>query len=1099
MGFDGWTIAGAFTLGAAALLRNLFLEPEDAVEPFERVKVPTSEEGSPVPLVYGRVRMRSPNTLWWGNLDRDEVREGIYDHFVGIQLGLCLGCPLSNSWATLHKIWVGEKLFHSQVGGHTHSDAGVEFTESDTEFFGGRGEGGGFSARVFFYGGSFTQDVNSALSDSIGALSSPVPVPAYRGLAYVYLGDANIGETPQLQPLSFEIEVQPDALTYGAIGDDANPAEVIYDLIRSDWGRLGLPVERVDLASFQAAAATLATEVHGTSLIASNQGDAWSLIRTLLRQIDGLLYEEPTTGQLTLRLVRADYVASGLDVYDEDDIIEMQEFSVAQLQSTANQVRVTYTSRIDDYADRVAVAQNHASILEQGQIRTVDVTFRGISTSTLAQAVATRELQTLIQPLKRLRFRARRQAATLRPGDVIKVSWADYGVNELVCRVVSLDLGTLEDGDVAVTLVEDKFATNFSIWTPQDPQFDSDPVPNPTPTTTQRILELPRWWTLFGYNVSRFADPDDSILGYLVLAPHSNHTSFESQVSSDAGTSYATDRAAHVFGFTPTATLNGGYAIDTPEYDTSVGITLSNVSDVSVFANATESQIRSGAANLILIGDELLCFENFSLSAGGTIVTLTNVWRGVLDTSPRAHSNGATVWLWFASGINVAGDRVWRLGEQDLRARIIPNTGYGVLSEDTATVTSDIDIEERPDRAYPPDMLTIDGRTGHGAVFMYTTNMLTRAATLDLLWRSRSRLETTVTRADDNVEAQGDDSVDANPTRYVVRHQINGGGYTETTVAVLTTTLAVDEGDTVDLEVYGERNADANLRSLFPVLRTFDVIMTNKVNTLPGMGLVGAWGVRLMVGGYSGNLVRIRDTSDDTETNYGANEFGRLLQVTTTGEARVVTIYDQTGNGNDLTAPTTGAQPLLVQTVNGSHLDSVVDFDGSNDTLETASFLSTSGNALLTSASVGMWSGTWDGLSSNAGAFWALEGDSSVRYGLSARSGLLVLDHNGIEDSTSFVDPSNTNDELSFIASLGTGGRTVWQETADNAVIDRTSSTSITYSSGVDYQLRLGRRPGGSGYLAHGFHELSLYSAPSALTPDMRDAVLVDLFQGWWR
>lgn len=75
---------------------------------------------------------------------------------------------------------------------------------------------------------------------------------------------------------------------------------------------------------------------------------------------------------------------------------------------------------------------------------------------------------------------------------------------------------------------------------------------------------------------------------------------------------------------------------------------------------------------------------------------------------------------------------------------------------------------------------------------------------------------------------------------------------------------------------------------------------------------------RRLTSSYSGSLIRLRRDSDDEEADYGYDGSGDLdvASIATwvgSGDAYLVTIYDQSGNGNDLTQSTAANQiPFVV-------------------------------------------------------------------------------------------------------------------------------------------------------------------------------------------
>jgi hypothetical protein len=81
-----------------------------------------------------------------------------------------------------------------------------------------------------------------------------------------------------------------------------------------------------------------------------------------------------------------------------------------------------------------------------------------------------------------------------------------------------------------------------------------------------------------------------------------------------------------------------------------------------------------------------------------------------------------------------------------------------------------------------------------------------------------------------------------------------------------------------------------------------------------------AYSVRQLVNNYTGSLIRVRRSSDNTETNIGFDLDGNLDTTTlltfvgrdTNNHGFVTTWYDQSGNRNHATQTATGSQPQIV-------------------------------------------------------------------------------------------------------------------------------------------------------------------------------------------
>ena len=116
-------------------------------------------------------------------------------------------------------------------------------------------------------------------------------------------------------------------------------------------------------------------------------------------------------------------------------------------------------------------------------------------------------------------------------------------------------------------------------------------------------------------------------------------------------------------------------------------------------------------------------------------------------------------------------------------------------------------------------------------------------------------------------------------------------------------------------------------------LPAIDVNWSPAYDDITGAPVVGAWGLRKLVTTHTGAVVRIRDTTGGAEQDVGLGADGWLDTFTVTGNAAVVTLYDQSGNANHLTQSDTNKQPLIVRPGVSFSGRPSIRFDGSNDFL----------------------------------------------------------------------------------------------------------------------------------------------------------------------
>ena len=813
-------------LSVFSFIATALLAPKPNVENAKPGKLgdfrfPRSDEGTPIPLFWGRVRMRGPNTLWYGALRTiaitEKVKTGLFSskrvtvaHRYLVTFDMAIGL-LSGSRARLRRIWFGEKLAWAGDTGNTADDA-VAITINEPSIFGGHKSGGGLVGTARFYPGTFTQSVNAFVRDRV---PDGTILPAYRGLSHIVFEDFEVGEQPSIRAVNFEIESIPSFLGLGGVGSngDANPAEVLYDILINGWARLGFSSTAINAASFTAAGTTLNNEGHGISMRLESANDARDAIQEILQQIDGLIYEDPLTREIHLRLVRNDYDADDLTLFDETNVREVGEYAVSTWAETYNQARVTYTARDSDYKDKPAFAQDLSNISFQGgTVRSVDFRYPGITSAATANSVVARELALASIPLIKLRLTTNREGSTLRPGDVFRLDWGEYGVENLVLRVQKFDLGTLDDNRVVINCVQDRFAVADTVFS--DPPESAWSVPDTAARAVEirQTIELPRFLnTRLIENDSDVlgTDPDESYLQHLALAPNSLHSDFEAQVSEDAGASYQVDN--DFTSFTATALLNTAVGINTAEVITGAStFVLKTVSDTNAVTGAAQSvaNLRSGA-NLLLIGTEIIAYRSITDNGNGTYA-LNDVYRGLLDTSPRAHAENARVWfLGFVELENFGAGNYD--GTEALRIRFVPQNGFSTLNPNVAPI-SDLTLQARPRRPLPPVDVQFDSVL-HPASLDIVNSPFT------VTWKRRNRLSEQV---DLPVDA---DSGALTGVSYIARWTVASGTQQELNLGS-GTTATLDLGTATGAVELSIVATDGTRESLYPVTRSFNLVNT---------------------------------------------------------------------------------------------------------------------------------------------------------------------------------------------------------------------------------------------------------------------------------
>lgn len=554
---------------------------------------------------------------------------------------------------------------------------GVSLNIAKANLFGGRKKGGGLVGTLQFYDGVANQAKDSYLTSVLGT-----DVPGYVNVCHAVWRRGEIGESTSMDAWAFEVQRFPDNLgltgsNHIVNGGDANPAEVIYELMTNQrWG-LGIQTSEFNLASFQSAGNTLFTEGNGFSFVLDRETKVEDLIQEVLNQIDGLLYQD-VDGKFTLALARQDYVLGSTPVLDETNILELREFTRGSWAETYNDVSVKFNDRTDDYKETFAMGQDLANFEIQGMKRSLVVSYPGVKHPTTARQVAMRELKFNAFPHARASVVVDRSMNTLRPGAVVRFSWSNLGINTLPMRVVDVDFGELLDGRIRMELVQDIFGVaEASFAAPPGTGWDAVDG-TALAATAQRVFDSPYFLILIDQTLQGAAgERAITVAG----RPNSAHEQFRMFVDASDGSGYLETGASGPAGFTPTGTLNAAYPEDTADIETSGLLVVASPLDFDDLAIASASEIETYGYNLILVDDEIMAFEQAIDNGDGTW-TLLNVHRGMLDTLPAAHAMGARVYC-FAAG--AAASSTTYSGTASINAKVVTETKSDQLGIDQAT------------------------------------------------------------------------------------------------------------------------------------------------------------------------------------------------------------------------------------------------------------------------------------------------------------------------------------------------------------------------------------------------------------------------------
>ena len=634
-----------------------------------------------------------------------------YWYSIGLHLGLARG-PLDE----VVEVKAGDKI--AWTGSATGN---AELSIDQPNLFGGEKKEGGLVGTLKFLMGAPGQAVHPPLAAMLGGL-----VPAFRGVATAFWDGRVAAMNPYIKPFAFRVRRVIEGWENGAwysarsavwLEGNAikamNPAHILVQVYTDTRNGRGLPLTRLDLASFQAAADALHAEGFGLCLKFNRSDSIESFVQAILDHIGAVVFTDRATGRLKLRLLRGDYDPASLPLFDyESGLLAIDEYGSSAVADSTNEVIVRYVSPLDGEEKQVRQRNAAAIAASGGAVVSVEREYPGLPTADLAARVALRDLKSLAGGIRRLTVRLDRRGSMIDPGDVFRLSAPDIGIANMVARAGRCEYGEGTDGTVRITATQDVFGLPATAYNVPELGGFIPPDRTPRPAPRQRAIE-PGYRDLLlrqGEAETLSLDPSAAFVAAMATAPNGLHTGFDVQVSTGGA---FTSGVAEPGTFCPTVTLTAAVSPVATQFTVDAASSLSGVA------------IGSAA----LIGDELVRIDAINITTN--IITVA---RGCADTIPAAHAAGDVLWCYDAAQDYGVDEREYASGST-VQVRVLPRTSSGALAVGEAGNLPLI-LRGRSARPYPPAYVRINGSAFPATV--------PANANLVLAWATRNR----VTQAD---------------------------------------------------------------------------------------------------------------------------------------------------------------------------------------------------------------------------------------------------------------------------------------------------------------------------------------------------------------
>lgn len=583
--------------------------------------------------------------------------------------------------------------------------------------YGGDDREGGVQGTLSVMMGEATQGVNAYLQRVIGGLQN-----AYRGLfTVVFQGGLVASNNPYPKPWSFRFRRTTAGwsgnnpwyptkaaitLSNGVVG--MNPAHIVYEtLTNPDWG-MGYPTGIIDPTTFQASADQLYTEGFGLCLLWLRTDTIENFIQSIMDYIGGVLVQSKTTGLMQLNLIRGNYNINTLPVLTRDNLVELDSLETTTITGSTNEVVLTWFDPTAK-STRYTAVQSLGAIQAQGVIVSTNKSYPGIASSDLAARVGQRDLRTTSVPLKRLKAKFDRNAFSFLPGDVFVFTFLDEQINQMVFRVGEVDYGTLTQGSISITAVQDVYSLPDTSYVVQQTTNWTPPSNTPEPCPYWHGFEatyVDCYLNLAAYDLSQLP----SNAGYACMVnsrPNGLAKYFEvwTMTGSAAFAHHGNDD------FCPTGTIQSNIG----PFDTSVtllgGIDL-DVVQIPCYGMFQDTQ------------DEIVNITALDPTTG-----IATIARGCVDTVPSAHAAGARLWLYQSY---IGSDQIEYFSGERIDQRALTHTTSGGSLALGSAPDIYVTLVGRQALPYPPAYFTVNGTRW---------DQLTEiSGQLTLGWRERNRI-----------------------------------------------------------------------------------------------------------------------------------------------------------------------------------------------------------------------------------------------------------------------------------------------------------------------------------------------------------------------
>lgn len=407
----------------------------------------TSQAGSPLPIVYGTCRVSINVLEFWGYKGgsgkggkgglspKAQTGKKAATYSVFVAMGICQG-PVAFTGSSFgsggfNRIW---------------ANAGIAYNPATV----------GLNA----YGGTDGQ-----APDTVFAAKDPnTPVLGYSGTCYVTGDPLQLGNSPALPNVSFEITGFQAGTAGPLFPNDANPSLLVQDLLTNARYGAGFPASAIDAASF----ADFETYCLGAGLAMSMLLNRLQPAARWLEEVCQLCVAAPVWSGAALKLVpyatasinngngttwnpnlTATYSVSDRDYIDWGGESDPVIVTRADHTNITNWLSLEYYDSSNSFNANVAYAWDQSAIDAYGVRTEASIEAHSLTNIDSAQISAQLQLNRKQQVLNTYKFQLGWVFALLEPMDIIEISSSALGLSAFPVRITGVDEN--DNGELTIT------------------------------------------------------------------------------------------------------------------------------------------------------------------------------------------------------------------------------------------------------------------------------------------------------------------------------------------------------------------------------------------------------------------------------------------------------------------------------------------------------------------------------------------------------------------------------------------------------------------------------------------------------------------------